>query len=122
MNIIDFACLMLVITILIIALIRNYINDKKKIQNNTEDRKIIKKENKDFFEKHYIIIWLVLVVILFFTVILRFGEIPAYIGVDEAGMAYDAFCLAEYGTDRYENSYPLYLTNFGQGQSSLCAY
>ena len=53
MNIIDFACLMLVITILIIALIRNYINDKKKIQNNTEDRKIIKKENKDFFEALY---------------------------------------------------------------------
>lgn len=37
-------------------------------------------------------------------------------------MAYDAWCLSQYGTDRYLNSYPLYLINFGGGQSALYAY
>lgn len=37
-------------------------------------------------------------------------------------MVYDAENLAKYGTDRYQNSLPLYLINFGSGQSALCAY
>lgn len=154
-NIIDFACFMLVILVIVIALIKNYADDRKKGKNIKKSTKLLQKENKKqvegvtsdtlenvsnektegeensftaqtqktgFVEKHYKIIWLVFAIILFFTVIFKFGEIPAYIGVDEAGMAYDAFCLAEYGTDRFQNSYPLYLMNFGQGQSSLCAY
>ena len=60
--------------------------------------------------------------IILITVLYKFGEIPTYIGVDEAGMIYDAYCLEKYGTDRYMNSYPLYLTNFGSGQSIMGAY
>ena len=153
MNIIDFAFFMLVILVIVMALIKNYADDRKKGRNIKKSTKLLQKENKKqvegvisdnfgvvsnekgeggkscffapspktgFVEKHYKIIWLVFAIILFFTVIFKFGEIPTYIGVDEAGMAYDAFCLAEYGTDRSQNSYPLYLTNFGQGQSSLC--
>ena len=156
LSIIDFACFILVILVIIIALIKNFVDDRKKGKDIKKGIKLLQKENEKqeegittnnslknvfneksegekscffappsktgFVEKHYKIIWLVFAIILFFTVIFKFGEIPAYIGVDEAGMAYDAYCLAEYGTDRYQNSYPLYLTNFGQGQSSLCAY
>lgn len=49
-------------------------------------------------------------------------ELPAGYHVDEAGMAYDAWCLSQYGVDRYLKSWPVYLTNFGSGQSSLYAF
>ena len=112
---IELISMIVLIILIIISLIKQYLDEK----NNKEIN-----ENKidTFCDKHYKKIWLVFVVILFITVIFKFGEIPTYIGVDEAGMVYDALNLAEYGTDRYMNSYPLYLTNFGSGQSSLCAY
>ncbi|WP_026498441.1 glycosyltransferase family 39 protein [Butyrivibrio sp. WCD2001] len=47
---------------------------------------------------------------------------PAGLHVDEAGMAYDAFCLANYGVDRNLLSFPVYLINYGGGQSALYAY
>lgn len=111
----EFISIMIIIILILVSLIKQYIDERK-------NKEI--KENKidEFFNKHYKKIWIVFVVILFITVIYKFGDIPTYIGVDEAGMAYDALNLAEYGTDRYMNSYPLYLTNFGTGQSSLCAY
>ena len=49
-------------------------------------------------------------------------SVPRGLHVDEAGMAYDAFCLANYGTDRYMTWHPVYLTNYGSGQSALYAY
>ena len=111
----EFLSIMIIIILILVSLIKQYIDERK-------NKEI--KENKidEFCNKHYKKIWIVFVVILFITVIYKFGDIPTYIGVDEAGMAYDALNLAEYGTDRYMNSYPLYLTNFGTGQSSLCAY
>ncbi len=48
-------------------------------------------------------------------------SVPRGLHVDEAGMAYDAFCLANYGTDRYMTWHPVYLTNYGSGQSALYA-
>ena len=112
---IELISIIILIILIVISLIKQYINEKnnKDINENKIDT---------FCNKHYKKIWLVFVIILFITVIFKFGEIPTYIGVDEAGMVYDALNLAEYGTDRYMNSYPLYLTNFGSGQSSLCAY
>lgn len=50
------------------------------------------------------------------------SQIPFGINVDEIGMGYDAYCLANYGIDRYFCSYPVYLTNYGGGQSALYAY
>lgn len=52
----------------------------------------------------------------------KLADIPYGLHVDEAGMGYDAFCLANYGVDRYLNSFPVYLINFGRGQSALYAY
>lgn len=54
--------------------------------------------------------------------IYKVAEIPFGIHVDEMGMGYDAWCLKNFGVDRYLNSYPVYLNNFGGGQSALYAY
>lgn len=68
----------------------------------------------------------IIVFLLFATGILlhlfRITEVPFGINVDEMGMGYDAYCLANFGCDRYMNTYPVYLTNFGGGQSPLYAY
>jgi 4-amino-4-deoxy-L-arabinose transferase-like glycosyltransferase len=50
------------------------------------------------------------------------NEVPFGLHVDEVGMAYDSFALANWGVDRWLNSYPVYLINFGAGQSALYAY
>ena len=68
------------------------------------------------------IIIAVLTVLFLFTRLYRLGTVPAGINVDEAGMMYDAFCLGRYGVDRYLDSYPVYLSNFGGGQSVAYAY
>lgn len=52
----------------------------------------------------------------------RLDTLPSGIHFDEAGMAYDAWCLSQYGVDRYLISWPVYLNNFGGGQSVLYAY
>jgi len=59
---------------------------------------------------------------LFATRLFRLDTIPSGIHIDEAGMAYDAWCLSQYGVDRYLKSFPVYLNNFGSGQSSLYAF
>ncbi|MBQ7955105.1 MAG: glycosyltransferase family 39 protein [Lachnospiraceae bacterium] len=60
--------------------------------------------------------------LFFLTRIWKLASLPFGIHIDEAGMAYDAWCLAEYGVDRHLKSWPLYLQNFGSGQSSLYAF
>ena len=70
-----------------------------------------------------ILIWYLGIFALFcVTRLWKLDEIPGGIHIDEAGMAYDAWSLAEYGVDRYLKSWPVYLTNFGGGQSSLYAF
>ena len=81
------------------------------------------KEIKEFINKNKIkIIFAVILITAIFIRIYKLDEAPHGINVDEAGMAYDAFCLANYGTDRYLNNMPVYLINFGGGQSALYAY
>ena len=57
-----------------------------------------------------------------FLLFYRVSEIPVPFNVDEAGMAYDAKSLAAYRVDRYLYHFPVYLVNFGGGQSALYAY
>ncbi len=101
------------IGIILVRVINLKDNTKKQETNKTID---------DFINKHYKKILLVFLLLIFITRIYKFGEIPNFIGVDEAGAAYDAYCLSKYGVDRYLNSFPLYLINFGGGQSALYAY
>ncbi len=101
------------IGIILVRVINLKDNTKKQETNKTID---------DLINKHYKKILVVFLLLIFITRIYKFGEIPNFIGVDEAGAAYDAYCLSEYGVDRYLNSFPVYLINFGGGQSALYAY
>lgn len=73
-------------------------------------------------ERFYVPILLTLFLIFMFSRLFRLYMIPAGIHMDELGMAYDAKCLAEYGTDRHGIRYPVYLQAYGGGQSALYAY
>lgn len=69
--------------------------------------------------------WLVLVIIglvFLFTRLFRLGVIPAGMHVDESTMAYDAYCIAHYGTDRHGIGFPFYFQNIANGQNSLYIY
>lgn len=65
----------------------------------------------------------VMIFLLFlFTRIYLIQDVPLGLHVDEAGMAYDAWSLANFGVDRYLMSYPIYFINYGGGQSVLFGY
>ena len=63
-----------------------------------------------------------LIIVFAVTRLWKLASLPYGLHVDEAAMAYDARCLAEHGYDRHLKSWPLYLSNFGTGQSSLYAF
>ena len=107
--------LILIISAIVIQILQYRANKKGKIFT-------IDKSIDTFCNQHYKKIWCFFIVLLLISVIYQFGTLPVYIGVDEAAMAYDAHCIANYGTDRYLNSFPVYLPNFGNGQSVLCCY
>ena len=69
-----------------------------------------------------IFLWVLIIGGFLFTRVYRLTSLPDHMNIDEAGSAFDAFCLAEYGVDRYGNSWPLYLQNYGTGQSILYVY
>lgn len=73
-------------------------------------------------KKYYYFGWTVILITMIFMHCFRLGDIPYGINVDEMGMGYDAWCLSHFGTDRYLNSFPVYLINFSGGQSALYAY
>ncbi len=52
----------------------------------------------------------------------RIAEIPDIVHIDEAGLGRNAWCLANYGVDRYFNEMPIYPENFDGGQSPLYTY
>ena len=75
-----------------------------------------------FLNKHYRKIILMIFFLCVFTSIYKLGLVPRGLNVDEAGMFTDAKMIAKYGYDRYLNIYPIYLINFGSGQSAMYAY
>ena len=67
----------------------------------------------------------IIFIILILGIIIRainITEIPIGLHADEAGAFYDAYCIANYGTDRYLNHNPFYGINYGGGQSTLYMY
>lgn len=70
--------------------------------------------------KKFIIIFIVLLGL--FVRVYKLYDIPHGINVDEAGMFVDANMLVKFGVDRYNNAFPVYLPNFGGGQSIMYAY
>lgn len=67
-------------------------------------------------------IYLFLFVLICFTHCYKLTSIPNGINVDEAGIYYDSWNLLHYGIDRHQNSWPLYLENYGGGMSILYVY
>lgn len=66
---------------------------------------------------------LIAIFILFLvTRLWQLTTLPTGMHIDEAGMAYDAWCLSNWGVDRHLKSWPVYLMNFTSGQSSLYAF
>ncbi len=77
---------------------------------------------KEWIEKHHnILFWGVLLLAIIIRII-DLEKVPQGLHVDEAGMAYDAYCYANYGVDRYLYPNPIYLINYGSGQSVLYMY
>lgn len=69
--------------------------------------------------------WLCLLIIFatgLFLRAYRIDEIPNIVHIDEAGLGRNAWCLANFGIDRYFNEMPIYPENFGGGQSPLYTY
>ena len=52
----------------------------------------------------------------------QLNEIPYDMVTDEVSMGYDAWSLANYGVDRNLDSWPVYLKNYGGGQSAMYAW
>lgn len=81
---------------------------------------------RDFYSKHNEGIYkgavAALFVLILFLHIYKLDEIPRGLEVDELGMAYDSWCIGNFGTDRYLKSYPVYLNNYGGGQSVMYCY
>lgn len=79
--------------------------------------------DKKYLEKSVrTLLWGIIAIGFIFTRIYKLDVLPAHINIDEAGSAYDAWCLANFGVDRAGNSWPLYMNNFGTGQSSMIVF
>ena len=115
-NILEIISIILVTIGLIIIIAPKKIKIINKLKNilNPKETKISNK----IANKIFIGIFVLSVIILFY----KLGKVPYGLHVDEAGMAYDAWCLSKHGVDRYLNRLPVYLINFGGGQSALYAY
>ena len=72
--------------------------------------------------KQFKYLTLLIFIITIITTLYKFTHVPAGINVDEAGMAYDAWSIVNYGVDRYLYPYPVYFINYGGGQNSLYGY
>lgn len=101
----------------LLGILFHRISFKVKSPLNRIFEKIVK-----FCNKHYKKIIILLLIVVVFTSLYQLGNIPYGYHIDEAGMAYDALSLSRYGVDRYLNKFPVYLINFGGGQSVMYAY
>lgn len=101
-----------------IFLVITYLNDGKL---KSQIQKVVWHE-QDLSVKAYVICLSILIIL---TVIMhgyQISSLPYGINVDEMGMGYDAYCLANYGVDRYLMSWPVYPINWGSGQNALYTF
>lgn len=123
------------ILIIIIFILKIALNNKK--NNIKKEEKSLVKVNlkirilqkltqflqiKNIRKISYGIVFITIFSLAIFTRIYNIDTLLNGLHVDEAGMGYDAFCIANYGVDRYLNKFPVYMINFGGGQSALYTY
>lgn len=117
MNISTIISILIVIIICVILIMQ-------KIKPKRKEEKSLKLKNKidEIIKKYYKIIFLIILLLAIFLRTYKIETIPNGMHVDEVGMAYDAYTLQEYGVDRYLNKLPVYMINYGGGQSALYTY
>lgn len=128
----------IIILIIIISIIKIILKSRKK-NTKKEEKSLVKansririlqkiklylKINNTAKLKKYFcaIIFTIIFLLAIFTRIYKIDTLLNGLHVDETGMGYDAFCIANYGVDRYLNKFPVYMINFGGGQSALYTY
>lgn len=82
---------------------------------------MLTKEKRNLLTLENVVILLSFVLAVFVRCY-RLSDIPYGMHIDEAGMGYDAWGIATVRADRWLNVKPLYLVNYGGGQSALYAY
>ena len=75
-----------------------------------------------FLSRHYLVLLVLIFAVFLFSRLFRLESIPAGIHLDEIGITYDAFSLKSTGADRAGNAYPVYPSNYGDGNSALYTY
>lgn len=81
----------------------------------------MEKIKKIINERQYIVVFF-LMIIGSLARILYLASYPGGISQDEAFSAYDAFSLAEYGTDCFGYHFPVYNTSWGSGMSAMYSW
>ncbi len=79
---------------------------------------------KSFIKKNWLIVVIAAIAIPALLIrLIMLADIPRGWNIDEAGTAYDAWCIAKYGVDRFRYPYPFLFMNYGGGgQSSMYTY
>lgn len=81
-------------------------------------------EVRDKLKKNYkeLLFYGVVALLFLFTRLYKIMKVPAGLNIDEINMGYNAWCLSNFGVDRYGVSFPVYFKNDGSGQSALFIY
>lgn len=117
-----FGCIILVIILInfIIFILKKYkvnLVEKDHLKYSLNNLKFITIFKKFFINKTFLLKLIIFLILLLTTIFTRFNKIDILLNglhVDEVGMGYDAFCIANYGVDRYLNKFPIYMINFGR--------
>lgn len=57
-----------------------------------------------------------------FLHLFKLDQVPYGLHIDEMAMGYDAYCISNWGVDRFLVSFPVYFINIGTGQNALYTY
>lgn len=68
-------------------------------------------------KSEYMLLSVAVIILFHFLSYDRFGFY-----VDEIGSMYDAYCISNFGVDRWLQSYPIHFLNYGDGQSAIFVY
>ncbi len=70
-------------------------------------------------DSYYILLLMLLFAVFLFSRLFMLNALPAGLHLDEIGVTYDAYSLLNFGTDRLGRAYPVYPTNYGDGNSAM---
>ncbi len=77
---------------------------------------------KGFLSDKYNIYFILILAVGVFLRLYKFGTLPLGVNQDEAYAGYEAFCLANYGTDSTGRPWPVYFITWDSGMSVLQSY